>query len=73
MCRLHMTTHDTPLTAAQMYFVAPTEVRMKDDIKQFLTSKGIPWTEVCAVAGVLCLATSTGYALTPPYQTNIVF
>lgn len=30
----------------QIYFVAPPVVRMKDDIKQFLTERGIKWTEV---------------------------
>lgn len=30
----------------QMYFVAPDVVRMNDDIKNFLTSKGVSWREV---------------------------
>lgn len=30
----------------QVYFVAPPVVRMKDDIKQFLTEQGVPWVEV---------------------------
>lgn len=30
----------------KMYFVAPQVVRMKDDIKDFLTSEGVTWEEV---------------------------
>lgn len=30
----------------QVYFVSPPVVRMKDDIKEFLTSKGVAWSEV---------------------------
>ncbi|KAI8472341.1 MAG: Aspartate/ornithine carbamoyltransferase [Monoraphidium minutum] len=30
----------------KLYFVSPKAVRMKDDIKEFLTSKGIAWEEV---------------------------
>lgn len=30
----------------KMYFVAPGVVRMKDDIKQFLTARGVDWEEV---------------------------
>ena len=31
----------------RLYFVAPTEVRMKDDIKHYLSTKGVDWEEVC--------------------------
>lgn len=30
----------------KMYFVAPDVVRMKDDIKQYLTKVGVDWEEV---------------------------
>ncbi|KAF5838551.1 plastid aspartate carbamoyltransferase [Dunaliella salina] len=30
----------------QVYFVAPPVVRMRDDIKELLTSRGVPWREV---------------------------
>jgi len=30
----------------KMYFVAPDIVRMKDDIKEYLTSVGVDWEEV---------------------------
>jgi hypothetical protein len=32
--------------STKIYFVAPPVVRMKDDIKNFLTAKGIAWEEV---------------------------
>lgn len=31
----------------KIYFVAPDVVRMKDDIKDHLTTHGIEWEEVC--------------------------
>ncbi|KXZ53571.1 hypothetical protein GPECTOR_6g488 [Gonium pectorale] len=30
----------------QLYFVAPDVVRMRDDIKEYLTARGVKWTEV---------------------------
>lgn len=30
----------------KMYFVAPDVVRMKDDVKDFLSAKNVPWEEV---------------------------
>ena len=30
----------------KMYFVAPDVVRMKDDIKAYLTGEGVDWQEV---------------------------
>mmetsp|Transcript_11289 Transcript_11289/g.19767 ORF Transcript_11289/g.19767 Transcript_11289/m.19767 type:complete len:360 (+) Transcript_11289:178-1257(+) len=36
----------------KVYFVAPPVVRMKDDIKQFLTQQGVPWVEVDDLAEV---------------------
>jgi aspartate carbamoyltransferase catalytic subunit len=35
-----------------MYFVAPDVVRMKDDIKEFLTGRGVNWEEVDDLAEV---------------------
>ena len=32
--------------STKIYFVSPPVVRMKDDIKAFLTSRGIAWEEV---------------------------
>jgi hypothetical protein len=32
--------------ATKVYFVSPPVVRMKDDIKAFLMSKGVSWEEV---------------------------
>lgn len=36
----------------KMYFVAPDVVRMKDDIKEFLTGRGVDWEEVDDLAEV---------------------
>ncbi|GIL53065.1 hypothetical protein Vafri_8752 [Volvox africanus] len=30
----------------EIYFVAPDVVRMRDDVKQYLTARGVKWTEV---------------------------
>lgn len=34
--------------STKVYFVSPSVVRMKDDIKEFLTARGIAWEEVRA-------------------------
>lgn len=39
----------------KVYFVAPEVVRMKDDIKQFLTSKNVDWEEVWRWCLSVCL------------------
>lgn len=43
---IHLSPFCLPPTLTQVYFVAPSVVRMKDDIKQMLTARGIPWAEV---------------------------
>lgn len=35
-----------PRSGVKLYFVAPEVVRMKDDIKAFLTGRGVQWEEV---------------------------
>ena len=54
----------TPLSASgvEVVFVAPPVVAMKDDIKDFLTSKAVKWSEVRArpgrgAAGASCCPT----------------
>uniref|UniRef100_A0A7S0RKX1 aspartate carbamoyltransferase n=1 Tax=Chlamydomonas leiostraca TaxID=1034604 RepID=A0A7S0RKX1_9CHLO len=36
----------------KVYFVAPSVVRMKDDIKEYLTQRGVQWSEVDDLASV---------------------
>lgn len=39
-------------SGVKLYFVAPDVVRMKDDIKEFLTGRGVEWEEVDDLAEV---------------------
>ena len=42
----------TQFNDVKFYFVAPDVVKMKDDIKQLLTNKGIEWEEATDLAQV---------------------